>query len=280
MRMSCASGSSARHSSRPPRIRPSSSLPAETTWPGCTRRCEITPSSGARSVAKPRRSRAFSSWAWAVWRWAWAVSSPAISWSASLAATSCSRLSISPRRALALATARLASAWASAAWAWRSSICSARTSSCSSGCPALTTSPTSTITSATRWPDSSTPSDICSRAAIEPEAVTRRGRSRCTGLATLTVRLGAVTAAVSSAWHAARSSTASAPPASKRRVGRGLGMGWGAGSSMRESYAPVSPARSPPGEPMARYAGGRGPGRAGWTVPCPAGTLETVVTWA
>ena len=51
-----ASGNSGRHSSRPWRISRSSSEPAATTWPGCTRRFEITPSSGARREAKSRRS--------------------------------------------------------------------------------------------------------------------------------------------------------------------------------------------------------------------------------
>ena len=55
-----ASANSARHSSRPWRIRRSSSEPDETTCPGCTSRFEMIPSSGARRSAKLRRSAAVS----------------------------------------------------------------------------------------------------------------------------------------------------------------------------------------------------------------------------
>ena len=198
-RASSASDSSARHSSRPWRIRRSSSAPAITTWPGCTMRLAITPSSGARSAAKSRRSCTPSRCARAVaWR-ASACTRVARSSSKALALISFSLASIWPRARLVFARATPASASLAAACAWRNSLSSVRWSSSSSTWPLRTCCPTSTLSAVTRTPLISTPSCISSQADTGPDASRLRSIVVDCARVRLTARLAAGASAVVSA---------------------------------------------------------------------------------
>ena len=175
-------------------MRRSSSAPAETTCPGCALRTEITPASGARSVAKPSRSFAASRSASAAATWATARARLARSSSRLALEMRLLAISDSPRVACAVARSRLARACARLASACRACTSSVRRSSSSSGWPAATRAPGSTSTEAMRRPVSSTPSDISCHAATEPEAVTSRSTLRRAAVAVVTVMEAAAAA--------------------------------------------------------------------------------------
>jgi hypothetical protein len=197
----------------------SSSVPAPTTWPGCTLRAETTPSTGARTTVKSRCTRAASRLATAVLSRARADSRAASASSASCSETIFSLASSRMRAALRSATSRLVRASATEASDCSSCDSIVRASSRSSTSPLATTLPTSTSVVATRRPDSSTPTDTSSHADTAPEATTSRPTLRCCGDTRVTVRLEA--GSVSSCLEQAETARMS-PATSRGRSAEGI----------------------------------------------------------
>ena len=190
MRATSEEVTSARHSSRSPRISLNSSCPCGRTAPRVTERAEMLPSSGAWTVVCLRRSscavtcaRIESSLASAVLA---AVRSCATCcWlSAPLASTSFARA------ALARASASVASASASPARACARSASTVSGANTASTCPRITVSPTLARTSATRSPPDSAPMIASCQAARLPVACTLRAMSMRCGVMVVTVSAG------------------------------------------------------------------------------------------
>ena len=178
---------SARHSSRPPRIILNSSVPLPTTAPTVALRLDMTPLSGATTPVCFKRTCCTTSMALAASSLALAVLSAVVYWliCCSLSAP----LACNVRALSALPAASSAVAWASAklAWACATSALTCSVAKLASTCPLATRSPTLTLTSTSRSPLASLPMMASCQATTVPLAGSLSGRLLCTGCTVVTV---------------------------------------------------------------------------------------------
>ncbi len=253
-RPSSASGTSARHSSRLPRIRRKSSWPGCVCEPTVAVRAEIVPSSGATTCVCPSRSSSACSLARAAASRAAAVCSSVAVWVAACGLMKPFSARSRERAALVLASASTASASATAARTCARSVCTVSGLIRASNWPFFTTSPTLTSTSVTRKPASSVPITASCHAVTLPRPASVRGHSSRCGVISVTVSAGRTPVAGLAAGAAGirrgrggrggicRESvhSAAAPaarttaPATAQRTSLGLGSGISGGREFRE----------------------------------------------
>ena len=190
MRASSRDVTSARHSRRPLRIMRNSSAPLPTTAPTVAVRAEITPSSGASTCAKPRRSCWLPSVLFNASTRAWAVFSSVTYWLIWLALSAPVVCRLRARSALATASAAVAWASSKLARAWATSACGAAGEKRASTWPLRTTSPTLARTSVSRKPVASAPTTASCQAATLPLAARLTGSTVGLGWVVDTVRAG------------------------------------------------------------------------------------------
>ena len=190
MRASSRDVTSARHSRRPLRIMRNSSAPLPTTAPTVAVRAEITPSSGASTCAKPRRSCWLPSVLFNASTRAWAVFSSVTYWLIWLALSAPVVCRLRARSALAAASAAVAWASSKLARAWATSACGAAGEKRASSWPLRTTSPTLARTSVSRRPVASAPTTASCHAATLPLAARLTGSAVGLGWVVDTVRAG------------------------------------------------------------------------------------------
>ena len=181
---------SARHSSRPLRIRRNSSAPGFTTAPTVALRDEITPSSGDSTCVWFSRTSCACSCARVASTRALAVASAVRYWLICEALIAPVSRSVRARAALLAASAALASASARLALAWATSARSVSGAKRASTWPRRTRSPTPTRTSLMRRPPASAPMIASCQAARLPLAASVTGIAACCGVTTSTVSAG------------------------------------------------------------------------------------------
>src|SRR5688572_5976623 len=189
-RPSSAEVTSARHSSRPLRIRRKSSVPAPTTAPTVAPRAEMMPSSGARRVVCERRTSCACSAACAASTFACAVFSPVRSCCVSTVESAPVPWSLRARCAFPSASAALASACATLARACATSARTASALKVASTSPCFTLSPTFTRTSSMRRPGTSAPTIASCHATRLPLAASSTGILAFCGVVVATVSAG------------------------------------------------------------------------------------------
>ena len=205
---------SARHSSRPWRIRRNNSAPAGSTAPTVALRDEITPSSGERTCVWRSRSACTLASARCASSLACAVRSAVMNWLICCALNAPLLASSRARAALAAASASAASASATAARTCATSACAMSGAKLASTWPFLTRSPTLTYTSASRRPLASVPTIASCQAAMLPLALMRSGSVIGLGCTVVTVKAGRGAACGAAFFSsAARTASAAAPRA-------------------------------------------------------------------
>ena len=183
---SCSADSSARHSSRPWRTMPNSSVPDCTTLPSVALRRLMMPSSGATMRVWPRRICSLLSAACAAARLALALCSATRYCCTCWADSAPLPLTLRARSALPRASSSAARACATMARCWASLAATVSRDSSTRVCPRLTTSPTSAATLTMRRPPVSAAITASCHGATLPLALIWRDQPTCATPVTLT----------------------------------------------------------------------------------------------